>query len=99
MENNKLYAIIIVAVLIVAGVGAFFLMGSSDSEYRSTNTDGRLTVLGNANEDDYLDKEDVDALEKMIGNGEYTVMADANNDGKVDQKDVDMVKKIIEVVE
>jgi len=99
MENNKLYAIIVVAVLIVAGVGAFFLMGSSDSEYRSTNTDGRLTVLGNANEDDYLDNEDIDTLEKMIGNGKYTTMADANNDGEVDQKDTDMVKKIIEVVE
>ena len=99
MENNKLYAIIVVAVLIVAGVGAFFLMGSSDSEYRSTNTDGRLTVLGNANEDDYLDNEDIDTLEKMIGDGKYTTMADANNDGEVDQKDINMVKKIIEVVE
>lgn len=99
MDNTKLYAIIAVAVLVVAGVGAYLAFGGGSDEYRSTNTDGRLTILGNANEDDYLDDEDVKTLEEMISENKYTVMADANDDGVIDQKDIDMVKEIIDVKE
>ena len=96
MDNNKIYALVAVIVIIVAAAGAFLCFGSSDSEYKSTNTDGRLAILGNADENDYLDENDVEKIEEMIEKKEYSKMADANNDGVVDEKDVQFVKDILD---
>lgn len=98
MKNNKILALAVIVVIVVAAVCVVIVVNNKDSgNYRSTNTDGRLAVLGNANEDDYLDSEDVSKLNSMIANSEYSLLADANNDGVVDQKDVDMVNKIIDL--
>ena len=59
MENKQIAAVAVVAILIVAAVGVYFVMSGGDSEYRSTNTDCRLQILGNADENDYLDSNDI----------------------------------------
>lgn len=97
MGNKKVYAVILVIVLVVAAAGAYFAFSSSDDSYRSSNTDGRLAVLGNADENDYLDSKDIDVINDMIENGKYSQMADANNDGVVNDADAKMVQEIIDL--
>lgn len=97
MEQKQLLVIAVVAILIVAAVGAYVFIGDDESdEYRSTNTDCRLKILGNADENDYLDEKDIEKINEMAANGEYSKMADADNNGKVDSADADLVKKIID---
>lgn len=98
MDSKKVIAIVVVAVVVVATVAVYMTIGGEDGEdYRSSNTDCRLQILGNADEDDYFDDRDVAKINEMIANGEYSQMADANNDGKVDQADADMVQRIIDL--
>lgn len=97
MENKQLYAIFAVVIILIAAVGAFVLFSGDDDEYKSANTDGRLAILGNADENDYLDDDDIKAIEQMIKENRYSLMADANKDDKVDQTDIDIVKNIIDV--
>lgn len=98
MERKQLLVIAVIAILIIAAVGAVVVSGDDESnEYRSTNSDCRLKILGNADENDYLDQADVEKIDDMIAKGEYSRMADANNDGNVDSKDADLVKRIIDV--
>ena len=95
MSKTKLIAVAIVAIMAVTGAGLYMMLGDNDG-YRSDDDSGRLMIYGNANNDDYLDKEDVTMLERIIaGEAEATRYADANQDGKIDQKDIDMVKRMI----
>ena len=94
--DNKVITAAVALIVIIAAVGAYLVIGGDDEGYRSTNTDCRLQILGNADEDDYLDERDVEKIKDMIGKGEYSLMADANNDGKIDDEDVDKVKSIID---
>ena len=59
----------------------------------------RLLILGNADLDDDLDNDDINAINKLIKNG-YTYskdfMADANYDGVIDSKDIDYLKKLMD---
>ena len=103
---------VIVAIVVVAiiAVAAFVVMnngGSDDTkdgarvgetlkESQFPNSQSRLWVYGNANEDDKMDDTDVTALEAMVkGSAKWTELADTNADGTVDQKDVDYLKKIL----
>lgn len=101
MDNKKLFAVIAVVVIVAAGVGgALYLsnQGDKSSNGRSTDMTGRLMVFGNANNDDYIDSEDVSMLEKIIAGTEQAAdhkYADANQDGKISQSDIDMVQKMI----
>lgn len=93
--DKKIIAIVAVVILVVAGIGTYFALGGNSS-YRSDDDTGRLMIYGNANNDDYLDKEDISALEKIIsGDMKETPFADANQDGKVDNKDVEFVKRMV----
>lgn len=61
----------------------------------------RLLVLGNADLDDKLDQNDINAIKKLIGTKyNYTdkevFMADTNFDGIIDQKDIDMLTEMID---
>lgn len=98
MANTKLIAVVVILVVVAAGTGLYFLNNSNDSSnYRSDDDTGRLMIYGNANNDDYLDEDDVATLEKVIsGELEATTYSDANLDGKVDQSDIDMVEKMID---
>ncbi len=111
LNKNVIIAIAVVAVIAIAAVAAFALLnggGSNDSAEEGArvgntisqsdfpDSDSRLWVYGNANEDDRIDSEDVTALESMIkGTLPKTQLADANADGTVDSKDVDHLKKMI----
>lgn len=98
MEQKQMLAIAVVAILVIAAVGAYVVVsGDEEEEYRSTNTDCRLKILGNANEDDYLDEKDVERINEMIANKEeYKQMADADNDGYITAADAELVQKIID---
>ncbi|MDD4222437.1 MAG: ABC transporter substrate-binding protein [Candidatus Methanomethylophilus sp.] len=96
----KIFAILATIVVIAAGAGVALYLNndSQNNSYHSQNTDGRLMIFGNANNDDYIDQGDITALEKIIANPTEVKdhpLADANQDGTVDQRDIDMVKQMI----
>jgi len=97
MDSKKMYAVIAVIIIVVAALGAYFAFKPSGDSYRSTNTDGRLAILGNADENDYLDEDDLDKIQEIIDKKGYSLMADANNDEVVDEKDIEFVKNILDV--
>lgn len=99
--NNKMLALVAVVIIAVAAISVVTLTGGNDEKtYRSENSEGRLLIMGNANNDDYLDKEDVTTIQKIIDEKfdwkTLYPLADANNDKVVDQKDIDMVEKMID---
>ena len=91
-------ALIIVAVAI--GVYTVVKNGSNDHKKGiDSYPTGRLWVLGNANNDDYINQDDVDYINKVILEGsvnysEY-IMCDANYDGNIDSDDVKQVQDLI----
>lgn len=107
--NVKILAIGIVGIMVVAGVGAAFLMNSNNGKDESILTH-RLLVIGNVYSDDILDSKDVTVLEAVV-NGEKSIemndyeidltnesllkYADVNQDTRVDSADVDSLKKVI----
>ena len=98
-SKTAIIAVVVVAVLVVAGVGAFLLMNGGGSNHDYDNVESKLMVRGNANGDYTIDKQDLTIIEdiidgKLIG-GNYP-LADANNDGVVNDKDKDLVKDIID---
>lgn len=97
--KTKTIAVLAVVIIIIAAVAAYVVLGDDDEDTKDDrNYDGRLTVLGNANNDDYLDSDDVEALEQIIKDGGTVAdhpLADANNDGVIDSADVDMVKRMV----
>jgi len=68
----------------------------SDGDY---TWPARLLVLGNADLDDDLDEDDIEAIEDMIKNGydyvELGFMADANYDGVVNEDDITYLKELM----
>jgi len=93
----SLIAVVVVAMVIVAGI-ALVVGGNDKDQYRSTAT-GRLVVYGNTDNNDYLDNDDLEALKKIVEDGNWNKakypFADANTDGKVDQSDVDYLQKLL----
>lgn len=102
MDGNttKLIAIAMVAVIAVAGVAVYFMFinGGDDSPWKA-DASGRLEVYGNANNDDYIDDDDLKALDYFIGGEPWDKtkypFADANGDGKITAADRSLVEKII----
>lgn len=97
--NSKIIAIAAIAIVITAGCGAFLIMNDEEGGYRSTDNTGRLAIMGNANNDDYLDKEDLATIDAILDgtvNSDDYPLADANNDGKVDSEDRKMVERMID---
>ncbi len=97
MNSKVILAIGVAVVVVAAGAGVFLMMNNDDDSYYSSNSDCRLQILGNADENDYLDSKDIDKINDMIEASEYSQMADANNDSVVDSKDADMVQSIIDL--
>ena len=101
MDRKVIYAIAVVAILVVASVGVYFVMskdrGADDSP---SSLDGaELKVFGNINGDRYLDADDADMIRDLIAQGataEEYPLADANRDGVIDSKDVDVVTAVAE---
>lgn len=97
MQTKHIIAVVAVVIICVAAIAALALSGDDGSKkYISDDDSGRLMVFGNANNDDYIDEKDIEAIEKIIkGEMKETKYADANHDGKVDEKDIQYVKDII----
>jgi len=94
-------AVAAIAILIVAGISLAVLnndaKGTKDQTITETN---RLVVFGNANNDDYIDGDDVSLIEdiaegRTTWNSTKNPFADVNVDGGVDSTDVMLVKKIV----
>ncbi|MDC7951022.1 ABC transporter substrate-binding protein [Methanomassiliicoccaceae archaeon COG_1] len=113
--NPKAMAIVAVAALVAAGAAAIVVFGDGDGKRTADpgdNLDGRLTVFGNANGDDYIDQEDVECVKRIIAGerepayfdchrtyGGATVQrsfADANCDGKIDRADVAWIQDMVD---
>ena len=98
MKSNTTTIVLVVAALVVAAGGAsFFLLhqGSSDNEAINKSP---LPVFGNANEDGYVNGDDVDLINKMIDEQtpiESYPFADANRDGKLNDDDIKIVNDLI----
>ncbi|MDD4222183.1 MAG: ABC transporter substrate-binding protein [Candidatus Methanomethylophilus sp.] len=98
--NKKLMAVAVVAIIVIAGAAAavyYAVDNKNNASYYSDNTDCRLEILGNADENDYLDSNDVDKINEMTAEGKYSQMADADNNGTVDAADAKMVQDIIDL--
>ena len=83
--NNKLVAIIVVAILVVAGgaIAVIYSNNSGTDNKPSVASDIRLVVYGNANGDDYLDNNDLTYLQNVLdGKNEENKFCDTNCDGK-----------------
>ena len=101
MDKKVIYAIAVVAILVVASVGVYFVMSKDRSaDYSPSSLDGaELKVFGNINGDRYLDADDADMIGDLIAQGataEEYPLADANRDGVIDSKDVDVVTAVAE---
>lgn len=99
MMNNKLIAIIAVAIIVVAGCSVIFLSGG-DTDEKRIDTNEVAAVYGNANNDYAVDQLDVDLLQniadkKATWDKVSQPLADADQDGVITQSDVDVVKKIL----
>lgn len=98
--NKKLIAIMIVAILVVAAVGAVVYTSSNQDKDKRMNTDEIAAVYGNANNDYTVDNLDTDFIQDIV-NGKTSwdksanPFADANNDGAITQEDVELTQKII----
>lgn len=101
MANKKVIAIVMVLVIVIAAGAAFLVMNKDDGpEKYDVKETGRLMILGNADNNDVIDRNDVDTLKEIIVSGEWDrekyPYADADNSGSIDQTDVDIVEKIID---
>jgi iron complex transport system substrate-binding protein len=114
MNGKAIIAIAAVIVVVAGGIGIAVLNNNNDSEKvrSSNNLDGRLTVFGNANNDDFLDSRDVDFVKKIIAGEEKATyydcyktyggsvvkrsFADANVDGKIDESDVRWIQDMVD---
>lgn len=100
--DNKQMIIIIVAVIAVAAVaiGAFFILGGNSSEKGDTTIDAKVVIYGNANNDSYIDKDDVKFVQSIL-DGDFAwdrsknPFADANCDGQITSADIDQINMII----
>ena len=100
MEQKKLIATAIVAIVVVAAFCvAAYALKDDDEDYNAKVT-GNVPVYGNANNDDYIDAHDIDILNTLKDKGtwdkEEYPYADADQDGTITQNDIDIVQKIID---
>jgi iron complex transport system substrate-binding protein len=78
---------------VLSGILIGLLMATS----AANAVDFTLEIYGNANMDEYLNKEDIQYLEDIIaGTKEPTKLADANLDGKIDKADIEQVQLILD---
>ncbi len=104
--NAKIIAVVVAAIIIVAGIGAFLLLQNNETKEVVGNSDGRLQIYGNANNDDYIDANDVSLIKDIVSKNSDSdssndidwkklyPYADANHDGKVDSTDATIAQAL-----
>ena len=100
MDRKVIYAIVIVAILIVASAAVYVVYnrGGEDVGSPSEMEDAELKVYGNINGDRYLDENDSALINQLIEDGataEEYPLADANRDGVIDSKDVAVIDAVV----
>lgn len=99
MNRKMIAAVAVVLVVVIAGAAyAITSLGSGDDKKNSVEYDVALSIMGNANEDNYLNSEDTKIIQNIIDkkySQEGYEFADANDDGVVDEKDLEIVNKLI----
>ncbi len=101
MQKKQTIAIaVVIVVLLSASVVAVIAMGGNNSHDDRLDKTGRLLIYGNADNDDYLDENDLKMVKDIAGgsatwNKTKNPFADTNYDGVVDQKDVDLLQRFI----
>lgn len=100
---NKLLTGIIVAVIVIAAVGAAVIMTGKDenkSEAYSSYDNFQLLIYGNADNSFTIDDNDLKIVQGLYdgsisGGLEKYPFADANKNGAIDAEDVEIVKKLV----
>ena len=91
--DKKLFAVVAVVIVVAAACVVVFATGSNDDDGPVLTGSGRLLVYGNADNNDYLDENDVKTIQNILEEGSWDKekypFADANHDGVVTSEDVD----------
>ncbi len=95
MASKNVIIIAAVVAVIIITAAAVVLINGDGKEYENIEMT-QLPVYGNANEDYLVDQNDIDLINKHLGEPatEYPY-ADADGDGKITTADADIVDKII----
>lgn len=102
MNSKMLIAVIAVAVVVVAGATAAFVVMNKDKDDKVsqyTYDEAELKVLGNVDGNRVIDQSDYDQVKKLVDDGatvENYPLADANNDKKIDATDLEILQNIID---
>ena len=100
MKTVQIIAIVAVIAVVLGGSIAAVVALNGNEETNHSEKVGRVHIYGNANNDDYIDNNDLNLIQDIVdGNKKWVKAAnpyaDVNYDGYVNQADVDAVKKII----
>ncbi len=116
-NQKTVLIVAIVAIVAIAAVGAFILMNNNGNgggdvdpdDYLTPNSgnakvtsiDTKLLVFGNANNDVYLNKEDVTFIQNIVDgktkwDKKANPLADTNADGEITDKDVGLLKEFLD---
>ncbi|MDO5862506.1 MAG: ABC transporter substrate-binding protein [Thermoplasmata archaeon] len=110
--DTKITAIIVAAIVIIAGAGAYLVLNGDDKSSEEIDLgDNYLKIFGNSNGDVDIDDADIQIIQNYI-DGTITesdlikvvdedtnksyYLADANLDGKVDSDDITFVRGIMD---
>ncbi len=103
MNRNAIFAVIAVAIILVAAVAAYTVIKDDEEGEISVIPDAeiRLRIYGNANGDDFINSDDVKIIQKIIDEEisdwkDQYYFADANHDGHITAEDIEVVQKIID---
>ncbi len=94
MMDSWKFTAIILAVMTMSALNGSAAKDDQSAYLSSQNL--TLQILGNANEDDIINEQDIAYVEGIINKtNSKTNLSDANCDGSIDDKDVDCIKQII----
>lgn len=98
--DNKILAIVVVAIIVVAGAAVAIVAMGNGNNSGSTDIDASVLIYGNADNNAYIDKDDVKFVQDIVDKKTSwfkleNPLADANKDGEITQADVELIQKII----
>ena len=98
MNSKIIITGLVAAIVIVAGGSAAYMI-ANQSKSPIPEVEATVEIYGNANNDAYMDGDDIDLLKEIADSGYWDSskypFADADLDGFITNKDVEIVQKII----